>query len=255
VERAQYEADLARRRYMQVDPDNRLVADTLEAEWNDKLRAIVEAQELYERQSKADRIKMDERRREQILALANDFPRLWNDPHIPPRERKRMIRLLIEDVTLIRNQEITVHIRFKSGQTETLRLPLPESAVTLFKTKPEVIAEVDRLLDRHTDKKIAELLNNRGFRTGRGHPFKANTVGWIRNTYGLKSLYERLREKGLFTQNEIALQFKVTPTTVRNWRDRGFLIAYVYNNKKQSLYEFSHDESVKKRFDQRISER
>jgi DNA invertase Pin-like site-specific DNA recombinase len=255
VERAQYEADLARRRYMQVDPDNRLVADTLEAEWNDKLRAIVEAQELYERQSKADRIKMDERRREQILALANDFPRLWNDPHIPPRERKRMIRLLIEDVTLIRNKEITVHIRFKSGQTETLRLPLPESAVTLFKTKPEVIAEVDRLLDRHTDKKIAELLNNRGFRTGRGHPFKANTVGWIRNTYGLKSLYERLREKGLFTQNEIALQFKVTPTTVRNWRDRGFLIAYVYNNKKQSLYEFSHDESVKKRFDQRISER
>jgi len=245
VERAQYEADLARRRYMQVDPDNRLVADTLEAEWNDKLRAVGEAQGLYERQSKADRIKMDERRREQILTLVKDFPRLWNDPHIPPRERKRMIRLLIEDVTLIRNKEITIHIRFKGGPTETLRLPLPESAVTLFKTKPAVIAEVDRLLDRHPHNKIAELLNEGGFRTGRGHLFKAKTVEWIRHTFDLKSRYQRLREKGLLTQKEIALQFKVTPPTVRNWRDRGFLIAYTYNNKNECLYEFSHEESVK----------
>ena len=71
-------------------------------EWNNKLRAVAEAQDLYEKQSQTYRIKMDDQKREQIITLVKDYPRLWNDPGIPPRERKRMIRLLIEDVTLIR---------------------------------------------------------------------------------------------------------------------------------------------------------
>jgi DNA invertase Pin-like site-specific DNA recombinase len=80
VERARYEAELARRRYMAVDPDNRLVADALEAEWNERLRTAAEAQDDYERRTAADRAVLSEEQRAKILALATDFPALWRDP-------------------------------------------------------------------------------------------------------------------------------------------------------------------------------
>src|SRR5439155_8540410 len=95
VERAQYEADSARHRYMQVDPSHRLVADSLEADWNAKLRALAEAQEDYQRRRAADRLVVDEQERQRILALATDFPAVWRDPKTPQRERKRMLALLI----------------------------------------------------------------------------------------------------------------------------------------------------------------
>src|ERR1700681_3599455 len=86
VERARYQSDLARRRFMQVDPDNRLVAGSLEAEWNQALRALAEAKERYEEQRQADRAGFNDEQRAAIMALAKDFPRLWNDPHTPQRE-------------------------------------------------------------------------------------------------------------------------------------------------------------------------
>ena len=91
---------------MKVDPDNRLVADSLEAEWNNKLRTLAEAQEQYEQQTQKQRLLIDSQTREQLLSLAADFPRVWNDPSVEPRERKRILRLLIDDVTLI-NGEMT----------------------------------------------------------------------------------------------------------------------------------------------------
>ena len=120
VERAQYEAELARRRFMKVDPDNRLVADTLEAEWNNKLRSLAEAQEQYEQQTQKQRMLIDSQTKEQLLSLAADFPRVWNDPSVEPRERKRILRLLVEDVTLINGEMIQVHVRLRGGATRSL---------------------------------------------------------------------------------------------------------------------------------------
>jgi hypothetical protein len=114
VERARYEAELSQRRYMRVDPANRLVADSLEADWNHKLRFLAEAQEEYQRQREQDQRVLSDQQRAAISSLAADFPRLWRDPNTPQRERKRMIRLLLEDVTLSRSQEITLQIRFKA---------------------------------------------------------------------------------------------------------------------------------------------
>jgi hypothetical protein len=136
VERARYEADLAQRRYMHVDPANPLVADSLEAEWNNKLRALNEAQQEYERLRQTDRIVMDEAQRRRITALASDFPRLWRDPKTPDREKKRMVRLLLEDVTLIKRDQILVQVRFKGGVVHSLTLPLPLGAPELRKTDP-----------------------------------------------------------------------------------------------------------------------
>src|ERR1022692_2733538 len=143
VERGRYEADLARRRFMKVDPDNRLVADELEAEWNRKLRALTEAQEEYERRRQADKAVLDEAQRARILALSTDLPRLWREPTTPDRERKRMVRLLVEDVTLIKRSPVTVHVRFRGGATTTLTLPPALSAGELRQIRPDVVAEID----------------------------------------------------------------------------------------------------------------
>lgn len=89
VDRGRYESELARRRFLRVDPDNRLIAASLEAEWNVKLRALAEVEQNYERQRQADQLKISAAQREQVLALATDFPRLWNDSGTANRERKR----------------------------------------------------------------------------------------------------------------------------------------------------------------------
>lgn len=237
VERARYEADLAQQRFMKVDPNNRLVADVLEAEWNQKLRALSEAQEQYERQSQADRAVLDEKAKAQVRALAEDFPRLWRDPATSARDRKRMIRLLIEDVTLIRGPRITAHVRFKGGSTRTLDLPLPLSAWQLRQTPKEVVTRIDQLLQQHTDAGVASELNRLGLCSGTGRTFTPWLVWKIRTKYGLRDRHRRLREAGLLTLKEIARNLGVCVQTVWRWRKHGLLRAHAYNDKGQYLYE------------------
>jgi DNA invertase Pin-like site-specific DNA recombinase/DNA-binding transcriptional regulator YiaG len=229
VERARYEADLAQRRYLHVDPTNRLVADSLEADWNNKLRALNTAQEQYEERRKIDRADVSERRRASIEALAHDFPQLWQNPKTPVRERKRLVRLLLEDVTLIRNSEITAHVRFKGGITQTLTVPLPLNAWQLRITSPEVVAEIDRLLDHNTNLQIASLLNDRGLRSGEGKSFTAQIVARIRRRSGLTSRYDRLRKAGMLTVEEMAVVLGVSPQSVKIWNRHGLLRSHACN--------------------------
>jgi DNA invertase Pin-like site-specific DNA recombinase len=229
VERARYEAELAERRYRRVDPDHRLVADALEADWNAKLRALTAAQEHYERQTEASSSTLSPERREEILRLATDFPRLWYDPCTPYREKKRMVRLLIEDVTLIRAEEITVHVRFKGGANRTLTLPLPLSVADLRRADPRAVERIDHLLDHHDEDEIAKLLNRDGLRTGTGLTFNRSRVRDLRIRHGLQSHYHRrrthLREQGFWTLNEMADHMGVTGPTIGRWYDAGLLKA------------------------------
>ena len=236
VERARYDADLAQERFMQVDPKNRLVADALEADWNEKLRALTAAQEQYERQRQADGAVLDQESRSRILALTTDFPRLWNDPNTPDRERKRMARLLIEDVTLTKGEQLTIQVRFKGGAVRTLISPMPQPSWMIWQTNREVVAEVDRLLDDHTDSQVAAILNERGWHPGKGGLFTKGVIAWIQNHYRLRSRFDRLREAGMLTQQEMADQLGVTRLTIQNWRRIGLLKAHAYND-KQYLYE------------------
>lgn len=237
VEQVRHEADLARRRFMRVDPDNRLVADSLEAEWNMKLKALAAAREEYERARERDRVVLGEEQRARIAALSTDFPRLWNDSMTPERERKRMLRLLIEDVTLVRDQAIETHVRFRGGATRTMALPLPKPGWARRQTSPEVVAEVDRLLDEFTDIQIAARMTQAGFRSGTGKPVNRFMVARVRQHYGLKSRYDRLRERGFLTKDEMAKALMVSPDTVKVWRRAGLLRAHAYNVKGESLYE------------------
>jgi hypothetical protein len=171
VERARYEAELAQRRYMHVDPQNRLVADSLEADWNQKLRALDEAHQEYEQRREQDRQVFNEEQRAAILALAQDFPRLWRDPATEDRDRKRMIRLLVEDVTMLRGEQITLHLRFRGGSQRTVTSRNPLRSWERWMTDAEVVSRIDELLNTNTFEEIAAILNNAGFRSGKGQRF------------------------------------------------------------------------------------
>lgn len=175
VERARYASTLAERRYKAVDPDNRLVAGTLEAEWNDRLRRVREAEQECAR-LRLTRQAVTAHAREQILRLAEDFPQMWQDPKTPDRERKRMARLLIDDITLVRSLEhVTAHIRFKGGASQTIHAPLRRRS-----TDPRVVAEAQRLLENHYDHaSIAAVLNQAGMKTAGGNSFNAKNVRHI----------------------------------------------------------------------------
>jgi DNA invertase Pin-like site-specific DNA recombinase len=179
VERARYESTVAERRYKAVDPDNRLVAGMLETEWNDKLRLVREAEQEYERLRLA-RQAVTAQAREQILRLAEDFPQMWQDPKTPDRERKRMARLLLDDVFLIRGPEqVTAHIRFKGGAAQTIYVPLRRR-----KTDPRAIDMTQRLSeDHHNPASIADVLNQMEIKTARGKNFTPKNVRQILHRY------------------------------------------------------------------------
>jgi len=231
VERARYDVDIAQRRYMQVDPANRLVASVLEAEWNSKLRVLTDTQEEYERLRQADHIAVNDDAKSRITALAADFPKLWQDPNTPDRERKRMIRLLIEDVTLIKKEDITVNVRFKGGAVTTKILPRPLPCTETRKTDTAVIQEIDRLLNCHTDGEIATILNEHGMLSSEGKAFHRGMITQLRCAYKLTDRYTRLREDGLLTMQEMTKRLGVCADTVKVWRRRGLLRARPYDEK------------------------
>jgi DNA invertase Pin-like site-specific DNA recombinase len=237
VERARYEAELARRRYMNVDPDNRLVIDSLEAEWNNKLRTLAETQEQYEQQTQKQRLLVDSQTRNQLLSLAADFQHVWNDSSVEHRERKRILRLLIEDATLINGEEIQVHVRLRGGATRSLNLARPLPIAQIRKTKPEVVTEIDRLLDLYCDREVAEVLNRQERRTRQGEAFNLKKIAHIRQAFNLKSRFGRLRARGLLTAKEMSERFDVTFTTINAWGRKGLLRKYNYDNDRRCLYE------------------
>jgi hypothetical protein len=236
VERAQYEADLARRRYMSVDPANRLVADSLEADWNDRLRALATAQEHYEHQKAADQVKAHGIDRQRVLSLVQDFPALWNDPRTPQAERKRMVRLLVEDVTLVKRSEITAHVRFRAGATTSLTLPLPLNAWQGRTTPQHVVSQIDELLEHHTDRQVATLLNDRGLQTGAAAPFTTDAVRWVRISHGLRSLKQRLQDKGWLPTVACAAQLGVHHGTLKTWLKKGLIQGRVCNDSGDWLF-------------------
>ncbi len=235
ITRAQHRADLARRRYLAVDPDNRLVAETLEADWNNALRDVASAKEAYDR-AKDTAVTLDAATRERLATLAADIHALWADPATPMRERKRITRLLITDVTLARTDVITAHVRLRGGRHHTLTLPIPLGGGKSWQTHPDTVTLVDDLLDHHTHRQIAVILNQRGLTSGKGRAFTELLVRDIRDNYHLRHRFERLREQGLLTFEEYADAIDVHVSTVKIWRRAGLVEGVPYNDKNCYLF-------------------
>jgi len=237
LERLEYEVNIAKRRYMQVDPDNRLVADTLEAEWNNRLRALKEAHEEYERQRQTDSHLIEEKEKKEIIALATDFPGLWNNPQTSHQDKKRIVRYLLEDVTVTKatDRSILVQVRFKGGATKALQVPAPKPATELFVTSRKTIDRIDTLLNSCHDSAVARALNAEGYRTPHGKVFRNATVGYIRRRYGLRSFYDRVREQKNYTIKEIAKILSVSYNTAYLWVKNKIIKASLHPGRKVYL--------------------
>ncbi len=237
LERARHRADLARRRYLAVDPDNRLVADSLEADWNDALRTLQTAHEDYERASETAAAALTDQIKHQIQSLATDFPALWSNPNTQQRDRKRMVRLLVDDVTLHKTDSIHLHVRLRGGQTHSLVVPIPPQSWQARQTRPDTLAALDRLLDTHTDAETAQALNTEGHRSGENRQFTSGIVVHVRHKYHLLSHADRLRAQGLLTTTELAQRLAVHPSTIKDWTKAGILNSHKANDKNERLYE------------------
>jgi len=244
VERAAYEAEQARVRYMRVDPNNRLVADNLEADWNNKLRGLNEVREECEKQSEKDRLTFTDEQKAKVLALAADFPKLWKNPQTSAKDRKRMAQLILEDVTLVRDTRISVQVRFRGGATKSFTLPMPLRAWQLRKAKPEIVSEIDRLLDYHTEREIVDKLNEGGWRSPTNFPFNLRMVERLRRSYRLATRCERLRARGLRSSVEMADMIGATdPCDVNYWRRMGMLKG-IRHNAREYLYDVPDKETI-----------
>jgi len=237
VQRAHHAADQARRRYLAVDPTNRLVADTLEADWNNALRELAAAQDDYQRASNQASGPLTTTQRAKITALAADFPTLWNDPATPQRERKRLLRLLITDVTLLKTPtSITASVRMRGGQDHTLTLPRPLNHRQQRLTPASTLAVIEQLIGEHTYPQAAVILTEHGLTTGDGKPFTPDRVRYHCHFYKISGLRQRLRDAGMLTLNEMADQFGVHPFTVKRWHQLGLITGRQAEGRGTCLY-------------------
>lgn len=223
VERARYEAIRAERAFHACEPENRLVARSLETRWEHKLQELNEAEAELAEQTKP----APEPSREHLEALARDLPKLWTADSTQDRDRKRLLRTIIVDVTITSQptgRELSVGIRWRSGASEQHTIQRPKTRAEVIRTPSEAIELTRHLASDHTNAQIAEQLNAAGLHAGTGGPFKAEHVQWIRWRHKIPYPTTWARD-GEQTVTEIAEQLGVSDGTVYAWINTGKLTA------------------------------
>jgi DNA invertase Pin-like site-specific DNA recombinase len=226
LERAEYEAALAERRYLEVDPSQRLVAATLERRWN---AALLQWDELKKqaaqfRQQQA-RVATPEQKAK-VLALAKDLPRLWHAPTTQAKDRKQMLRLLIKDITVEKSsvpKHLLAHIRWQGNACSDLTVQLPPSMADRMRYPAEVVDRVREMARQSPDAAIAERFRQEGYSSATGKPYSTTIIRWIRFRYRIPS--PALRRPEELTVAQVAKHFGVRPGVVYYWIERTHLQA------------------------------
>jgi DNA invertase Pin-like site-specific DNA recombinase len=228
VERARYEAQRSERRYHAVDPDNRLVARGLEAEWEKCLRGLEAAEaELVHREQKAPHVLSDEQRKA-ILSLGVNVERVWSAPTTTDRDRKELLRTLLDEVIVaVHRDEGRAHLtlRWRGGLISDVDVPLPRKQPAV-RTEEDTIDLLRRLAVHYPDAVIAGILNRQGRRTATGLRFTANRLGSLRTHWDIPRC-ERASEKkagDLVTVRQAAKILDVAPSTLHRWVNDGFIL-------------------------------
>ncbi|MEO1558754.1 MAG: recombinase [Cyanobacteria bacterium J06632_19] len=236
LERARYEADRAFRQYDATEPENRLVARTLERRWNEKLQQLAELEEAYLQAHQVQRLELTAAQRQQILHLAKDIPTLWHASSTTNQERKEILGLLVKQVSLTPidtpERSTRIQILWHTGVTSTLYALRPTTAQR-FQTPNEVIQLIEELAPGRTDTEIALELNQRGLVSGTGRAFTKASVAWIRWKFGIeKPLADPIVAKsgvspeGYYSTSALASLLGVGIHTIYYWRDKGIIQAF-----------------------------
>jgi hypothetical protein len=225
IERARYDADLAERRYEAVDPGNRLIAGTLEQRWNDAMQRLLELEaELANFERQTLRTITAEQKR-QILQLASDFPRLWTAQTTAARDRKRMLRLLIRDITVTKGQEpklLRLNIRWQGGAIETIELRLPLNRAEELRYPDAFVAHIRALAATLDDAEIVAKLDRDGLTSSTGKRFTVSMIRWIRYKYRIPS---PPLPGGTLNVNQVRKRYGVSMWVVYYWIDGGLITA------------------------------
>jgi hypothetical protein len=234
LDRAQYEARLAERRYKAVDPDNRVVARTLEGEWNNKLRELELAKQEHQRVRQMSKVDLTELDRSRILALAKDLMQVWTAETTTHAERKNLLRMLVEQVTLspidVPSRMTRVQLLWRTGAISDFTVPRP-SNVEMRPSTMDVIPLIRELIQQQkSDEQIAASLNQRGLRNARHKPWNADVVRGVRERHGIQrsepprsQVPPAQRSDGLYSIHGVAALLEVTESTVRYWIKKGWI--------------------------------
>ena len=232
VERARYEAELARRRFLAIDPENRLVGRTLERDWEARLAEVERLeQELATRPAPSVRL-VDPEERAGILALARDLPALWQAATTTHADRKQLLGFLIKDIFLTRaDATIEVSIRWQTEACTVVSIPRPQRSCDARRTDSVALARLRALAADTPDRRIAEILNQEGFRSGTGRQFTQNIVKQLRYTYSIVSwcpegpaaCAEGCRADGRCSSKAAAEILNVNVSTIADWCQSGIL--------------------------------
>jgi hypothetical protein len=249
IERARYDADLAERRYEAVDPSNRLIAATLETRWNDAMQRLHDLEaELAAFERKTMRAVTAEQKR-QILQLAKDFPHLWAASTTTPRDRKRILRLLVRDITVVKGPEpklVRLHVRWQGGETETLQIQMPQNRADAIRYPEAFVARIRELAADHHDDEIVALLRKDGQKSSTtGKPITLGTVKWLRYKHRIPAPQPPL---GTLNVRQVREKYGVSLWVVHYWIERGIISAAQRN--RNAPYVISIDEKA----DQRLRE-
>jgi excisionase family DNA binding protein len=226
LERLEYQAQLAQRRYEEVDPANRLVAATLEQRWNQALQEKAAAQEELNRQRQQQGLELSAEQKSQLLALAKDLPQLWQSPSTSGQDRKRMLRLLIKDITVERQageRKALLHLRWQGGAVEDLSVDIPLPAPDKVRYPHATVDRVRALALSLTDPQIVAALNQENVLSAKGKPFTLSMIKWIRSRHTIPA--PSLKQPEELTVEEVAERFGVSPGVVYYWIERRHLPA------------------------------
>jgi DNA invertase Pin-like site-specific DNA recombinase len=228
VERAHYEAERAERRYRAVDPENRLVARGLEAAWEKRLRDLEQAQAELERKSQSRPPTLSPEDYQRIRALGADLPRVWAAPTTTDRDKKELLRTLLEEVIIaVQRDEFLAHLtlRWKGGMITELDVHLPRLNPARIRTDEDTVELVRRLAVHYPDGVIAGILNRQGRKTVRGERFSANQVGSLRRYRNIARFEPPAQppQGDLVTIAGAAEILKVAPSTIHRWLAEGII--------------------------------
>jgi len=228
VERARYEAQRAERRYREVEPENRLVARTLEAEWEKRLGELAAAESELARKQQAHPLELTENQRQQIRALATDLKQVWDAPTTTARDRKELLQGLLEEVKIeVLPEDAKAHLvlRWKTGELSQLDVLWRIKHVPPIRTDEDTIDLVRRLALHHPDAIIAGVLNSQGRKTATGERFTADKVGNLRRYWKIPC-YEppaTQPEGELLSVAAAAKRLGLAASTLLRWLNDGFI--------------------------------
>jgi DNA invertase Pin-like site-specific DNA recombinase len=230
LERAEYEAALAERRYLEVDPSQRLVAATLERRWNTALLHWEELkQQAAEFRQNHLRIATPEQKTK-VLALATELPRLWHAPTTQAKDRKQMLRLLVKDITVERStvpKQLFAHIRWQGNTCTDLNVQLPPNMQDRVRYPAEVVERVREMALQMHDADIVARFRQEGRISATGKAYSMAMIRWIRFRHHIPPA--ALRRPGELTVAQVAKHFAVSPGVVYYWIERGHLQARKIN--------------------------